>query len=162
MNLKDWRKRIVGLGAGAAVAIAAWPAFAEPRSESGWGMPYDASVDGHLIDWLINVTSVFVVLLFVIMVAWMLAACFKHGEKHEAEYDHGSSKHHVMVALAISAVIFFVVDGNLYVNAMKDVGGAFWNFTAAEADPHAVRIEVNAHQWAWDARYAGPDGRFNT
>jgi cytochrome c oxidase subunit 2 len=25
-----------------------------------------------------------------------------------------------------------------------------------------VRIEVNAHQWAWDARYSGPDGKFNT
>jgi cytochrome c oxidase subunit 2 len=25
-----------------------------------------------------------------------------------------------------------------------------------------VRIEINAHQWAWSARYAGPDGKFNT
>ena len=25
-----------------------------------------------------------------------------------------------------------------------------------------MRIQVNAHQWAWDARYAGPDGKFNT
>src|SRR5581483_7940233 len=25
-----------------------------------------------------------------------------------------------------------------------------------------VRIEVNAHQWAWDVRYTGPDGKFNT
>ena len=25
-----------------------------------------------------------------------------------------------------------------------------------------MRIEINAHQWAWDARYAGPDGKFNT
>ena len=25
-----------------------------------------------------------------------------------------------------------------------------------------MRVEVNAHQWAWDVRYAGPDGKFNT
>ena len=25
-----------------------------------------------------------------------------------------------------------------------------------------MRIQINAHQWAWDARYAGPDGKFNT
>jgi cytochrome c oxidase subunit 2 len=25
-----------------------------------------------------------------------------------------------------------------------------------------VRIEVQAHQWAWNGRYPGPDGKFNT
>ena len=28
--------------------------------------------------------------------------------------------------------------------------------------PDTVRIEVMAHQWAWNTRYAGPDGKFNT
>ena len=31
----------------------------------------------------------------------------------------------------------------------------FWNFAAAEKRPDAVRIEVQAHQWAWSGRYAG-------
>jgi cytochrome c oxidase subunit 2 len=43
-----------------------------------------------------------------------------------------------------------------------DVNQVFWNFPGAEANAAAVRIEVNAHQWAWDARYAGPDGKFNS
>jgi cytochrome c oxidase subunit 2 len=38
----------------------------------------------------------------------------------------------------------------------------FWNFRDAERDPAAVRIEVQAHQWAWSARYPGQDGKFNT
>src|SRR6185436_17986471 len=38
----------------------------------------------------------------------------------------------------------------------------FWNFAKAEATPGAVLIEINAHQWAWDARYPGPDGKYNT
>ena len=25
-----------------------------------------------------------------------------------------------------------------------------------------MRIEINAHQWAWEARYPGPDGKFDT
>jgi cytochrome c oxidase subunit 2 len=45
---------------------------------------------------------------------------------------------------------------------MQDLGQAFWDFDYAEAQKDAVRIEVDAHQWAWQARYAGPDGKFNT
>jgi cytochrome c oxidase subunit 2 len=66
------------------------------------------------------------------------------------------------VALGLSALIFFVVDGNLYVNTMLDLNNSFWNFQVPAKDPRTVRVEVNAHQWAWDFRYAGPDGKFNT
>jgi len=38
----------------------------------------------------------------------------------------------------------------------------FWNFQKREAAQGAVLIEVNAHQWSWDARYPGADGRFGT
>jgi cytochrome c oxidase subunit 2 len=141
-----------------ATLLAALP----PKTETGFGMPFDASVDGHRIDWLINVTSIFVVILFVIMCIWMVFACLKHNEKHTAEYDHGTSKHAVTVALSISAAIFFIVDGNLFVNATLDLSKAFWNHADAEEMAGALRIEVNAHQWAWDARYAGPDGKFST
>ncbi len=137
-------------------------AFADPVPETSiWGLPRDASQDGHRIDWLINVTNIFVVLLFVVMCAWMAYAVAKHNEKHKAEYDHGDSKHHVAVAMGVSALIFFVVDGNLWFNSTIDVNTAFWNHAAAEKHPEAVLIELNAHQWAWDARYAGPDGKFN-
>ncbi|HJZ85005.1 MAG TPA: cytochrome C oxidase subunit II [Polyangia bacterium] len=143
-------------------AILALALGAPPKPETGFGMPHDASIDGHLIDWLINVTSGFVIILFVIMCVWMLYAALKHGRDHQAEYDHGSSKHSVTVALVISAIIFFVVDGNLFVNSMVDLSKAFWNHADAEAMGSVVRIEVNAHQWAWDARYAGADGQFGT
>jgi cytochrome c oxidase subunit 2 len=146
----------------AALLAATSSARAAPQPESGLGMPRDVSVHGHLIDWLINITSVFVALLFVIMVIWMLYAVLRHGRAHTAEYEHGSGRHSVTVALSISALIFFVVDGNLFVNAVKDLKNAFWDFAGAEATPGAVLIEVNAHQWAWDARYPGPDGKFNT
>jgi len=51
------------------------------------------------------------------------------------------------------------VDGNLWFNATVDVNQVFWNFSGAEANQSAVRIEINAHQWAWDARYAAPTAR---
>jgi cytochrome c oxidase subunit 2 len=149
------------LGAAAALAFATL-AGAAPKPEAGYGLPHDASEYGHHIDWLIEVTMVFVVILFVIMVIWMLWACIKHDEKHEAEYDHGDSKHSMKTALGLSAVIFFVVDGNLFYNSTTDTFRTFWNHNSVEHNPQAIKIEINAHQWAWDARYAGPDGKFNT
>jgi len=95
-------------------------------------------------------------------VIWMVWACVKHNQKHEAEYDHGDAKKSVRTALLLSAVIFFVVDGNLFYNSTTVVFRVFWNHDSVENNPQAVKIEVNAHQWAWDARYAGPDGKFNT
>jgi cytochrome c oxidase subunit 2 len=150
------------VGAAALTVLAPALAHAAPQPERGWGMPRDVSLDGHRIDWLIQVTMVFTAILFVIMCIWMVWACIKHDEKHTAEYDHGSSAKQVKFAATLSAIIFFVVDGNLWVNSTIDVNSAFWNFDKVEADPRTLRIEVNAHQWAWDARYAGKDAKFNT
>lgn len=138
-------------------------AHAEVQGEANWfTMPRDASAEGHRIDWLINITNVFITILFIIMVIWMVWAVFAHNERHEADYDHGDSRHHVTVALAISAVIFTIVDGNLFYHAVKDLTEVFWAYEELEKRPDLVRIEVNARQWIWQARYPGPDGEFNT
>lgn len=155
-------RRLLTMASAATALLGSAVAMADPVPESGLGLPRDVSRDGHRIDWLINVTNFFVILLFVVMVIWMLYAVFKHNEDHKAEYDHGDSKHHIAIAMGVSAVIFFVVDGNLWFNSTVDVNTVFWNFEEGEKHPDAVRIEINAHQWAWDARYAGPDKKFNT
>jgi cytochrome c oxidase subunit 2 len=155
-------RRSSALAAAASALLCSALAWADPVPEDGWGLPRDVSRDGHRIDWLINVTNAFTILLFIIMVTWMVYAVVKHNKDHKADYDHGDSKHHVAIAMGVSALIFFVVDGNLWFNSTVDVNTAFWNFEEGEKDPNAVRIEINAHQWAWDARYAGPDKKFNT
>ena len=127
-----------------------------------WGLPHDASVYGWRVDWLLGTTTVFVAIMFLATVVWILWACLRHGPRHQAAYDPGSARAAVWKAVALSALIFAVVDGNLLVHGLADIDQVFWNVDRANADPHAVRIEVNAHQWAWDARYAGPDGKFNT
>jgi cytochrome c oxidase subunit 2 len=164
MTARNLLRRLAVLGGGAILGGLAGLAHAAPRRGSGWGLPYDASQEGHRIDWLIQITGVFVTLLFIIMVIWMVWACLRHSEKrkHEAEYDHGSSRKSVTVALSLSALIFLVVDGNLFVNSVVDLSEAFWNYEKAENHAKAVRVEVNAHQWAWDFRYPGLDGKFNT
>lgn len=150
--------RVVFAGTWLASALAQ----AAVRPEKGVGLPRDVSADGWRIDWLMNWTHVFNLILFAIMCGWMAIACFKHNRKHAAEYDLGSGARSVTIALALSAFIFAVVDGNLFVNTLIDLGDTFWNFKKPAEDPRTVRIEINAHQWAWDARYAGADGKFNT
>jgi cytochrome c oxidase subunit 2 len=138
-------------------------AHAGPLPEPGAGsLPRDASTHGHHIDWLLQITGVFVAILFVITCIWILIAAVKHGRKHTAEYDHGDAKASIRFALILSALIFFVVDGNLWVDSTLDVNKIFWNFAHADKQPDVVKIEVNAHQWAWDFRYPGGDGKFGT
>src|SRR5262245_9537510 len=108
--------------------LAGQTAWADPKPETGIHLPFDASHDGYLIDWLIKWTGVFVIILFIIMVAWMFIASLRHGRKHDAEYDHGNSRASIKVALVLSAVIFFVVDGNLWFNSTKDINGVLWNY----------------------------------
>jgi cytochrome c oxidase subunit 2 len=133
-----------------------------PGGAFSWGLPPDASLYGWRVDWLLGTTSVFVAIMFAATVVWIGWACLWHGKRHRAVYDLGSARPAVAKALVLSALIFGVVDGNLLLNGLRDVDDVFWNVDRAEADPRALRIEVNAHQWAWDIRYAGPDGKFNS
>src|SRR4051812_40513723 len=89
-------------------------AHAAVQPEAGIGLPRDVSEHGHLIDSLMGSTHVFNIILFTIMCVWMGWACLKHNRSHEAEYDHGSSRRSMTVALSLSAFIFAVVDGNLF------------------------------------------------
>jgi cytochrome c oxidase subunit II len=122
----------------------------------------DASESGWKIDEMIETTTIFVGILFLMSVVWMMWSVVLHGPKHKAVYDHGAEfKSWRWTALA-AALIFVVVDGDLLFHSTEFMFGTFFDFQGAEAKPGAVRIEINAHQWAWNARYAGPDGKFNT
>jgi cytochrome c oxidase subunit 2 len=97
-----------------------------------------------------------------VLVAWLLWTSLVHGRKHEAHHDHGTSRRAVGTSVGIAAAIFLVVDGHLFLRSLFDLNDVFWNFADVEQRDNTVRIEVNAHQWAWDFRYAGRDGKFNT
>jgi cytochrome c oxidase subunit 2 len=145
-----------------AAGVLATSALAHAFPPNELGMPHDASVDGHDVDSLIKSTGYMLGFLFVALVVWLLWASIVHGKNHVASYDHGTSKKALRTTLGMAAAIFFIVDGNLFFNSVVDLNKVFWNFDGVEKRPDVVNIEINAHQWAWDARYAGPDGKFNT
>jgi cytochrome c oxidase subunit 2 len=127
-----------------------------------WAQPRDISTHGKLIDNLISQTIVITTLLFIAVVVWLAIAYLKHGEDHKAVYDHGTSKGWMTAKVGVICLVFFGVDGNLFYNSTKDLHETIWNFKAALAKPDTIRMEVNAHQWAWDSRTPGVDGKFGT
>jgi len=124
------------------------------------GRPTDISLDGHRSDWLFDVTTLSVSLLFVIMVGIILFVLSKHRKGHQAHYDHGVGGKSLVQTAIISSIIFFGVDGTLLVNSFLDLHNGFWKFPKPEENP--IQIEVMAQQWAWNVRYPGPDNKFNT
>jgi cytochrome c oxidase subunit 2 len=99
--------------------------------------------------------------LFVIMCAVIVWACLMHRDgRHRARYEHGVGRRHLVFTALISAIVFFGVDGTLLYDSYVDLDEAMWKFP--RADQHPIAIEIYAQQWAWNVRYAGPDGVFNT
>jgi cytochrome c oxidase subunit 2 len=148
--------------AAAALWLSARVALASPRPEERIGLPHDASLDGHRIDWLIHFAVISTALVFAAVLLWMAYTMARHGTGHPAAHDRGDSRRSALAVLLPTLGIFLVVDGNLFGHTVVDLDRHFWNYGGAEADPSSVRIEVNAHQWAWSVRYAGPDGKFDT
>jgi cytochrome c oxidase subunit 2 len=156
------RRLLSAVVTGAFAVLFAGAVLAAPQPGTGLGLPIDASAEGHRIDFLIGITNGITALLFLVMTGWLLIAGLKHNEKHTASYDHGTSKRSMFIALGMAGSVFVIVDGNLFVNSTMDLETVYHNFEEAEKDPASIKIEVNGHQWAWDLRYAGPDGKFNT
>jgi len=123
--------------------------------------PLDATADGFRSDALFSITTTMVSVLFVIMCGILLWAVVMHREgRHRAHYEAGIGRRHLLFTGVITAILFFGVDGTLLVDSYLDLDRALWKFPSA--DQHPLEVEVWSQQWAWNMRYAGPDGRFGT
>ena len=64
-----------------------------------------------------------------------------------------------MTTGVLAALVFVLVDMNLVRVSQADLKDYLYKWPTS---PDVVRIEVMPQQWAWNIRYAGPDGLFNT
>lgn len=124
--------------------------------------PEDISTSGHLIHWLFNYTTYVNLFWFALVCAGIFGFSFFYSAKRhkKALYTHGNEKKHLLVTAFIGLGVFLSVDLVITKVTTRDIKEVFWNFP--ENDPDVIKVQVLAQQWAWNFRYAGADGEFNT
>lgn len=76
-------------------------------------------------------------------------------------YTYGNKRNHILVVTAIGLSVFLAIDMNITRISTEDYTKVFINWPDEEKED-VFRVQVMAQQWAWNFRYAGKDGVFNT
>lgn len=128
-----------------------------------WGMPFpeDISTNGYLIDDVIRYIDLVLTIFFSIVVAAVLYFIIRYRSRpgHKAVYETGNKKVYVIATALLGALVFFSIDAVVEHMAFRDLKEVFWNFPQGK---DVLKVEVMPQQFAWNIRYAGPDGKFAT
>lgn len=124
--------------------------------------PEDISSTGHLITWLFSYTTYVNLFWFALLCAGLFGFSYLYSQKRhkKALYTHGNEKKHLLITAFIGVMVFLSVDMVITRISTRDMKEVFWNFPQDSAD--VIKVQVLAQQWAWNFRYAGKDGEFNT
>jgi cytochrome c oxidase subunit 2 len=117
-----------------------------------WWFPLAITDLGHEIDAQFTRTLIITGIVFVLAQLGLALAVFRfrdHGQK--VTYFEGNNT--MEIAWTLATLVLFVGLG-LYAR------GAWAQVHFQGAAPGALPIEITAQQFAWNFRYAGPDGRF--
>jgi cytochrome c oxidase subunit 2 len=126
------------------------------------GLPRDGSVSGHLVDDLLYVTDRYDVFVVAVLAGILVLFSLYFHARRTPSSERGDTRYTPWKILGVALAAFGIVDGYLFGASMRALDHALWNVAAAEERADVVRIELNAQQWSWAFRYAGPDGAFNT
>lgn len=124
--------------------------------------PEDISSNGHLITWLFSYTTYVNLFWFALVCAGIFGFSYLYSQKRhkKALYTHGNEKKHLLITAFIGLAVFLSVDMVITKISTRDMKESFWNFPQDSSD--VIKVQVLAQQWAWNFRYAGKDGEFNT
>lgn len=118
-----------------------------------WWMPPLISKHGRLYDAQFNRTLIIVGIVFILAQAGLGYVVFRYspGKNSPARYSLGNTR--LEVFWTVGTLIVFVMLG-----IMSEHDWSRRN--SAEAQTGALTVEVYGQQFAWNFRYAGPDGQF--
>lgn len=124
--------------------------------------PVDISTTGYLIDDLFMLTTWLILFFFVLVCLGLFGFSFLYTKKKHPKplYTHGTSRKQIAVVAAIGALVFIMVDMQITTISNRDFVNVFLKYPNEKED--IIRVEVLGQQWAWNFRYAGKDGIFNT
>ncbi len=130
-----------------------------------WPLPWlttvDVSRDGWRAEALFWYTTLLCVIAFALVAFALVYSAWKYRARPggKALYTHGTDRKSFAVTGILAALVFVTIDMNLVRVSQIDVKEYTYNWPTS---PDTLRIEVMPQQWAWNIRYAGPDGVFNT
>lgn len=126
-----------------------------------WKPVVDVSKDGYRGDKLFWYTTWMCVIAFTLVVLALISFSLLYRAKpgRRAFYTHGTDRKSFAVTGVLAALVFFTIDMRLVQISQKDIKEYLFNWPSS---PDTLKVEVYAQQWAWNIRYAGPDGIFNT
>ena len=124
--------------------------------------PIDISTNGHLIDSLFMLTTWLILFFFFFVCLGIFGFSYLYSKKKHPKplYTHGTSRKHIAIVAGIGALVFIMVDMQITTISNRDFINVFLNYPKESED--IVRVQVLGQQWAWNFRYAGKDGIFNT
>jgi len=123
--------------------------------------PLDISTTGHVVDQLFWLAAGLTGVAFLLVVAALGYFLLRYRARPDrrAYYTHGDSRGAICVTSGLALLVFLLIDVNL---AYHDHAAweAVWG--APPSVKEALRVEIMPEQFAWNIRYAGPDGVFRT
>ncbi len=128
---------------------------------SSWAPPPDISQDGHRVTFLFWYTTILCIVAFALVTFALVYFSFRYRARpgHRAVYDHGTSRKDFWGTMILATLVFVLIDMNLVWQSQKNIDEYLYNYPTGK---DTVRIQVMAQQWAWNFRYPGADGKFNT
>jgi cytochrome c oxidase subunit 2 len=121
-----------------------------------WWMPVDISVHGPGVDRQLEETMLGTGVLFILSQLLLAAFVFfadKKGPRKIKRFPGGP------VPLVLSAIILVGIE----ILTLTFVGSKVWaSIYFTPPDPNSLRVDLQAEQFAFWFRYAGPDGQFGT
>ena len=127
--------------------------------------PKDISVEGFgsRIDWLFGYITLLDVFFFILVCIGLFGFSYLYATRRHPRpyYTYGNKPKHLISTMIIGLVVFFTIDSFIVARSNTDLQEVYWNFPD-ESKEEVLRIQVQAQQWAWNFRYAGPDEVFNT
>jgi cytochrome c oxidase subunit 2 len=132
--------------------ILAHPLQASVREKNLWGRPENVTWQGVPIDQIFNFVfwmTTIVFILVTITLIWFMVK-YRHKEGVPAHYSHGNNTLEI-IWTTIPTVIFLGLA--FYSNHVWD------QLRGTPAPKNALTVEVIGHQYGWNIRYPGADGK---
>lgn len=143
-------------GVAGAVLLGAPAILSAAASEHAapWTLPEQASTYAGRIDGIFNlilwITGIVFVAVEVTLVVFLVK--YRAREGGRATYTHGSNRLEVIWTIIPALILVF----------LAIISQDSWAYIRNHFPQKGTLIDITAEQFAWNIRYPGPDGKFNT